>query len=215
MPWYQPANEAGKQFNTRKTGQEWIPVGTVCVNSDALIRNALAILKSVFVGFLLLLGSIKLSTQALANDDVTSALPLLQLDNSAILMLAVFGGAMSFALLSAIWMIRERTRMIEENNRLKISLSNLRATNDRNEALVKVPGQRVVVWTGKDSEPIVLEANSEDPDSDEKRKSFVAFGNWLNKEALPWAAHCTMGACRLVVLNKKPGVRLVGVGEIF
>ena len=73
------------------------------------------------------------------------------LESSEILMLAIFGGAMSFALLSASWLIRERAKMVSTNRQLKQSLADLRASNDRNEALVSTADQRIVCleWYGR------------------------------------------------------------------
>ncbi len=103
--------------------------------------------------------------------------------STEILMLAVFGGAMSFALMSASWLIRERTRITAENSHLKVSLSNLRANNDRNEALVSVADQCIVVWNGTDEMPKLLGKLSSSAGAPEDSEKFLAFGNWLSSEA--------------------------------
>ena len=46
-----------------------------------------------------------------------------------VMLLAVFGGAMSFAILSATWLIRERGRMTGENQSLKSRIADLRASH--------------------------------------------------------------------------------------
>eukprot|EP00957_Ditylum_brightwellii_P181164 13799586-Ditylum_brightwellii.AAC.1 len=38
---------------------------------------------------------------------------------------------------------------------------------------------------------------------------------WLANKSPPWAAYCALMAGRLVALDKCPGTRPVGIGEIF
>eukprot|EP00957_Ditylum_brightwellii_P170001 12939332-Ditylum_brightwellii.AAC.1 len=38
---------------------------------------------------------------------------------------------------------------------------------------------------------------------------------WLANNSPPWAAYRALMACRLVALDKCPGTRPVGIGEIF
>ncbi len=120
--------------------------------------------------------------QAQAGQNIFS-MPVLRLDMTAILMLAVFGGAMSFALLSSFWMIRERTRIVDENQKLKLSIADLRAINDRNEALVTAPGQRVVVWNGQDERPVVLGELGAGVKVPENDTAFLSFGAWLEADS--------------------------------
>ena len=37
--------------------------------------------------------------------------------------------------------------------------------------------------------------------------------DWMANSPPPWAAYCALMACRLVALDKRPGVRPVGIGE--
>jgi len=106
------------------------------------------------------------------------------LESTEILMLAVFGGAMSFALMSAIWLIRERSRIAKENAVLKDSLSSLRAEFDRNEALVRVSDQRIVVWNGVEESPRLLGSFSNDVGAPNDKETFLRFDEWLSPETL-------------------------------
>ena len=36
---------------------------------------------------------------------------------------------------------------------------------------------------------------------------------WMDNSSPPWAAYCALMACRLMALDKRPGVRPVGIGE--
>jgi len=99
-----------------------------------------------------------------------------------ILMLAAFGGAMSFALLSASWMIRERKRIIGENKSLREGLSKLRAVSDRNEALIAIAGQCTLVWNAPDEKPSVLGKFVDVKSAPAEAEEFLNFENWLMEE---------------------------------
>ncbi len=100
-----------------------------------------------------------------------------------VMLLAVFGGAMSFAIMAASWMIRERSRITGENERLSQRVADLKAANDRNSALVNVADQRVVVWKGADESPVVLGGLSAASGAPVDDADFLAFGKWLVADA--------------------------------
>ena len=47
------------------------------------------------------------------------------------------------------------------------------------------------------------------------RRAIAEVGNWLANTAPPWVAYRALVACHLVALNKRPGVRPIGIGEVF
>ncbi len=96
-----------------------------------------------------------------------------------VMLLAVFGGAMSFAILSATWLIRERARITGENLALKARISDLRASHERLEALANAGDQRIVVWNGTDEKPAILGKLSKSSGAPADRAAFLAFGRWL------------------------------------
>ncbi|MEM9331582.1 MAG: ATP-binding protein [Pseudomonadota bacterium] len=104
------------------------------------------------------------------------------LESNDILMLAIFGGAMSFALLSATWLIRERAKLVSTNLKLKKSLADLRASNDRNEALVSTSDQRIVVWNGGDEQATVLGRLAVSTGAPDDPAQFVRFNRWLDPD---------------------------------
>ncbi|MGI9400547.1 MAG: PAS-domain containing protein, partial [Rhizobiaceae bacterium] len=120
---------------------------------------------------------------AAANDPVPYRPFILSFSTTDTILLAVFGGAMSFAILSAVWMIRERGSLNESNQQFRQRLSDLRATNERLEALVNVSDQRTVVWEGSDSRPEVLGALSKSSGAPIDRQDFLAFGRWLTPDS--------------------------------
>ena len=50
--------------------------------------------------------------------------------------------------------------------------------------------------------------------SEEFRVVTARLEDWMaNPPPPPWAAYCALMACRLVALDKRPGVRPVGIGD--
>ena len=49
--------------------------------------------------------------------------------------------------------------------------------------------------------------------SEEFRVVVASLADWMANSSPPWAAYCALIACRLVALDKRPGVRPVGTGE--
>lgn len=52
-------------------------------------------------------------------------------------------------------------------------------------------------------------------ESEGLRRCMARMTEWIANEAPPWAAIRALMACRLVALDKMPGVRPVGIGEIY
>eukprot|EP00957_Ditylum_brightwellii_P162832 12399607-Ditylum_brightwellii.AAC.1 len=51
--------------------------------------------------------------------------------------------------------------------------------------------------------------------SEELREEMAQLADWLANRSPPWAAYHALMACRLVALDKSPGTRPVGIGEII
>ena len=47
------------------------------------------------------------------------------------------------------------------------------------------------------------------------REELASLTEWLANAHPPWAAYRALMACRLVALDKCPGVRPVGIGEVY
>ena len=52
-------------------------------------------------------------------------------------------------------------------------------------------------------------------ESEALREEMAAWANWLANTSPPWAAYRAMMANRLVALDKEPGTRPVGIGEVY
>lgn len=93
--------------------------------------------------------------------------------------LAMVLGAVSAALLSAIWLMRERARIESENGELRIAVADANAKLSRYHALLADKDRSIVVWDG-DQTPVDLigELPAEIGAPDQKSE-FLAFGRWL------------------------------------
>lgn len=109
--------------------------------------------------------------------------PLLNFSATEIMVLAVFGGAMSFALMSAFWLIRERGRILTRNTTLRTQLRDLRAGNERLEALLDTGDQCIVVWNAADEKPNMVGRIEATKGVPADRAEFLAFGRWLNSDS--------------------------------
>jgi signal transduction histidine kinase len=107
----------------------------------------------------------------------------IRFNSTDIMLLAIFGGAMSFAILSATWLIRERARITGENAMLKARIGDMRASHERLEALVNSGDQRIVVWNGADDKPAILGKLSKSSGAPADRAAFLAFGRWLTPDS--------------------------------
>jgi hypothetical protein len=47
------------------------------------------------------------------------------------------------------------------------------------------------------------------------REEIAEWASWLANDSPPWATYWAVMACRLIALDKSPGVRPVGMGELL
>ena len=96
-----------------------------------------------------------------------------------VMQLAVFAGVMGAALLSAIFLIRERTRTSTENLELRSRLADLNAALQRSDALLNLRDQRVIVWSNEKKKPELVGSLPRESGAPDDRSAFLAFGRWL------------------------------------
>ena len=96
-----------------------------------------------------------------------------------VIQLAVFVGVTGAAMLSAIWLIRERTRTAAENLELRGRLAENGAALQRAESLLHLNDQRIVVWMNEAHKPDVVGSLPAETGVPEERGAFLAFGRWL------------------------------------
>mmetsp|Transcript_13843 Transcript_13843/g.30962 ORF Transcript_13843/g.30962 Transcript_13843/m.30962 type:complete len:156 (-) Transcript_13843:258-725(-) len=68
---------------------------------------------------------------------------------------------------------------------------------------------------GTDSEELKTWLLRYGPESLALRTKMAEFANWLANKHPPWAAYRALMACRLVALDKQPGVRPLGISKIY
>ncbi|HEY5081344.1 MAG TPA: PAS-domain containing protein [Bauldia sp.] len=127
-------------------------------------------------------------TSALFNDNV---------DLAQIVLMASLLGAVAFAVLSTIQLIRARNRAETESARLRIQVGDLKSIADRAEALVNEEDQRLVAWGAPGDGPLVAGKLPTLAGAPADHASFLDFAGWLRPESAARLAHL------IVSLRKK------------
>ncbi|RWK07805.1 PAS domain-containing sensor histidine kinase [Mesorhizobium sp.] len=96
-----------------------------------------------------------------------------------VMQLAMFVGVMGAALVSAIFLIRERARTASQNVELRARIADVNAALQRSEALLNLRDQRVVVWTSENKKPELIGSLPLESGAPDERSAFLAFGRWL------------------------------------
>ena len=96
-----------------------------------------------------------------------------------VMQLSMFAGVMGAALLSAVFLIRERARTAAENVELRSRIADLNAAIQRSEALLNLRDQRVIVWNNDGRKPELVGTLPAESGAPDERASFLAFGRWL------------------------------------
>src|SRR5689334_10460945 len=100
-----------------------------------------------------------------------------------IVIFAVVVGVVSFAVFSAIALMRARDRAETENAEFRLRVSDLKANADRAEALIEGEDHRLVAWGRPGEPPLVAGHLSEESGVPTDRQRFLAFGTWLQPES--------------------------------
>jgi len=100
-----------------------------------------------------------------------------------IVLLAVLVGAVSFAVLSSIALMRGRNRAETENATLRLQVAGLKAATDRAEAIVGGDDQRFVAWNAPGEPPSIAGNLPGRAGAPADRAAFLAFGTWLQPES--------------------------------
>ncbi len=121
----------------------------------------------------------------------SAAEPLAAVD---IILLVMLVGTVSFAVISAIALMRARNRAEIENVELRLQVADLKAKADRAEALVNNIDERLVAWGSNDDAPLVAGRLPVEAGVPGDRAAFLAFGTWLKPES---AARIDQAVARL------------------
>ena len=142
--------------------------------SDAFDKKTLQILGAISA--MMLMGPVTAHAQDMSL--LTNLIPD-KTTTSGVVLFALFTGAFSFAMMSATWLIRERRRLERDHKALALEHADLRSRHERAQALLDVPDQRVVIWSGWDEQPICRGTLPSNIGAPEDRSGFVAFGTWM------------------------------------
>jgi signal transduction histidine kinase len=135
-------------------------------------------LRAFLFGSTLLAGTRSASAQHIGLLDFSGELTSLQ-----VIEVSMFLGAMGAALLSAVWMIRERGKVAAENQSLRSRVADLTASLERSDALLASRDSRIVIWDGKSEKPEVIGSMPPATGVPSERSHFLAFGRWMTPQS--------------------------------
>ncbi|MGR6467454.1 ATP-binding protein [Rhizobium sp. PAMB 3182] len=92
-------------------------------------------------------------------------------------------GAISAAMLSTLWFVRQKGNMETENREIRSALSDAKQRLSRFEALIADKNRRIVIWDGPGERPEVLGQLPAKTGAPEQEREFLAFGRWLKPDA--------------------------------
>src|SRR5690606_31321981 len=106
-----------------------------------------------------------------------------------VIQLAVFAGITGAAMLSAIWLIRERQRTAAENLELRGRVAELGTALQRSESLLTLNDQRIVLWGEDGRKPALVGSLPAGSGAPEDRAQFLAFGRWIEPRSAAELEH--------------------------
>jgi len=100
-----------------------------------------------------------------------------------VVMMAALIGAMVFALLSAIHLVRARDRTERDNAALRLEVADLKSLADRAEALVNAEDERLVAWGAPGERAMVAGSLPQHAGAPDDKTAFLDFAGWLRPES--------------------------------
>ena len=88
-------------------------------------------------------------------------------------------GILSAALISAVWLIRQRGNIQAESHEIRSALSDANQRISRYQALIADKNRRIVIWDGHNGRPEFLGQLPADTGAPQSDADFLAFGRWL------------------------------------
>ena len=109
----------------------------------------------------------------------TGALPVSVFRSSEIITFSVLIGVISAAMISAVWLIRQRGNIEGENRELNAALADANQRVSRLQALISDKNRRIVVWEGFSNKPEILGHLPAETGVPQDDREFLAFGRWI------------------------------------
>ena len=121
----------------------------------------------------------------ISNSDITGAIvPISEMGTLEVIQAAIFLGALSAALLAALWLIRLRAGLSAENAVLRDRLADLSAQVERQNALIETGDAAILVWSGNESKPELIGGLPVSVGVPANRASMLGFGRWLDSTSV-------------------------------
>ncbi|WJR68877.1 ATP-binding protein [Neorhizobium sp. CSC1952] len=118
-----------------------------------------------------------LATAAIAQPSGNPAARLFS--STEVIVSSVVMGALGAALLSAVWLVRQRGNMEAETQEMRSALSDAQQRISKYEALIADKNRRIVVWESGFSKPEFLGQLPPETGAPQEDRDFLAFGRWL------------------------------------
>ncbi|MCY1487488.1 Sensor histidine kinase RcsC [compost metagenome] len=103
--------------------------------------------------------------------------------SSEVVTFSVLIGVVSAAMISAIWLIRQRGNIEAENRELRSDLSDANQRLSRYQALVADKNRRIVVWDGLLERAELLGQLPPETGAPADDREFLAFGRWIKAQS--------------------------------
>ncbi|WP_349956883.1 ATP-binding protein [Rhizobium sp. ZPR3] len=118
---------------------------------------------------------------AQSNDAAQTSMRLFTSSEMAVF--SVIIGVISAALLSTMWMVRQRGNMENESREIRTALSDANQRISQYQALIADKNRRIVIWDGQNARPELLGQLPVETGAPQDNE-FLAFGRWLKS----WSA---------------------------
>ncbi|WP_244627983.1 PAS domain-containing sensor histidine kinase [Lentilitoribacter sp. Alg239-R112] len=92
-------------------------------------------------------------------------------------------GAITATMISAVWLIRERSKVDTENTELRAKLRDMQAIKGRYNSLIVDSGQKVVIWESKDKPTEMLGSLPAELSIPSSEREFLKFERWLDVQS--------------------------------
>ncbi len=103
--------------------------------------------------------------------------------SSEVITFSVLIGVISAAMISAIWLIRQRGNIETENRELNVALADANQRISRFQALIADKNRRIVVWDGLADKPEFLGQLPAETGAPQDDRDFLAFGRWIKSNS--------------------------------
>ncbi len=169
------SKQADPSFGPRKRSATRLPFRRTGSGASAYLRLA-GFGRTLLSGTALVLWPAAASAQS---DAATSHL----FSSAEVIVSSVVLGALGAALLSAVWLVRQRGNMEAETEEMRSALSDAQQRISKYEALIADKNRRIVVWESGSSKAELLGQLPAETGAPQADRDFLAFGRWLRSNS--------------------------------